>query len=209
MEHLKPEELARLVDEAPDAIAAEHLESCGACEAALSSLRAQTMALSGLPDLSAPPAAWGRISGALEAERRFHRPSGAGYAALLRAAAAVAIFIGGSVVGTFVVAPRMSVAAPRPAAVPAPQADAARALQAAESQYVEAVTRFAEVAELGDGLDPLNRLAVLEGIVLTTRAALREAPADPVINSYHLTALGQKEALIRQLERLEADDEWF
>ena len=65
---------------------------------------------------------------------------------------------------------------------------------------------------LDDGLDPLNRLAVLEGIVLTTGAALREAPADPVINNYHLTALGQREALIRQIERMDrvrSDDEWF
>jgi hypothetical protein len=59
----------------------------------------------------------------------------------------------------------------------------------------------------------VSRLAALEGIVLTTRSALREAPADPVINSYHLTALGQRDELLRQIEEsgteTETGDEWF
>ena len=55
--------------------------------------------------------------------------------------------------------------------------------------------------------DPVNRLAALEGIVLTTRAALNEAPADPVINGYHLTALEQRDAILRQIQAQPAPDE--
>jgi hypothetical protein len=56
------------------------------------------------------------------------------------------------------------------------------------------------LTDSGDGIEPHNRLAALEGIVVTTRAALEAAPADPVINNYHLAAMGQREALLRQLE---------
>ena len=61
----------------------------------------------------------------------------------------------------------------------------------------------------------MSRLAALEGIVLTTRAALNEAPADPVINGYHLTALEQRDALLRELQEApvhSSDDnqqEWY
>ena len=51
-------------------------------------------------------------------------------------------------------------------------------------------------------------IAALEGIMLTTEAALREAPADPIINNYHLTALGQRDALVRELQLAE-NQEWF
>jgi hypothetical protein len=60
----------------------------------------------------------------------------------------------------------------------------------------------------------VSRLAALEGIVLTTRAALDDAPADPVINGYHLTALEQRDAILRQIQEVpeESDDneqEWY
>ena len=60
----------------------------------------------------------------------------------------------------------------------------------------------------------MSRLAALEGIVLMTGAALSEAPADPVINGYHLTALEQRDALLRQIDRRneateESEQEWY
>jgi hypothetical protein len=54
----------------------------------------------------------------------------------------------------------------------------------------------------------LNRLAALEGIMLTAQAALREAPADPVINGYLLTAMGQRDAMLRQISR-PSEQDWF
>jgi hypothetical protein len=54
------------------------------------------------------------------------------------------------------------------------------------------------------------RLAVLQAIVLTTGAALREAPGDALINRYHLAALTQRDALLGQTQRTrKLADRWF
>jgi hypothetical protein len=45
------------------------------------------------------------------------------------------------------------------------------------------------------------RLAALDGMVSVSRAALYEAPADPVINQYYLATLGAREATMRQIGR--------
>ena len=44
-----------------------------------------------------------------------------------------------------------------------------------------------------------SRLAALDQMISTTRAAMREAPHDPVINGYYLTTVNQREATLRQL----------
>lgn len=76
--------------------------------------------------------------------------------------------------------------------------EAAALLRTAESDYLAALTRFAELSGRAEEGDPVARLAALESIVATTRAALGRAPADPVINGYHLTAVAQRDALLRQ-----------
>jgi hypothetical protein len=76
--------------------------------------------------------------------------------------------------------------------------EAAAQLRTAESDYLSALTRFAELSGHAEEGDPVARLAALESIVATTRAALGRAPADPVINGYHLTAVAQRDALLRQ-----------
>jgi hypothetical protein len=53
--------------------------------------------------------------------------------------------------------------------------------------------------------DPVARLAALDNIVLTTAEALHEAPTDPIINGYHLSALAQRDAVLRQLAVRAAD----
>ncbi|MDR0786339.1 MAG: hypothetical protein LBG44_00485 [Gemmatimonadota bacterium] len=138
----------------------------------------------------------------------------------LRVAAGLALFVFGGAVGTFVVAPRITVDAGvalastgTRASGPADPADPASdeetlALTRAESDYLDALSRYARTRYENDGSDPVNRLAALEGIVLTTRSALREAPADPVINGYHLTALSQRDELLRQIQA-DTGDEWF
>jgi hypothetical protein len=83
--------------------------------------------------------------------------------------------------------------------LPASAEEALLFMREAESAYLEALTRYAELAGGVPGGDPMARLAALEGIVLTTRAALGQAPADPVINGYHMTALAQREATLRQI----------
>lgn len=46
-----------------------------------------------------------------------------------------------------------------------------------------------------------TRLAALDQLAETSRQALYEAPADPVLNQYYLSALGAREATIRQMGR--------
>jgi hypothetical protein len=89
-----------------------------------------------------------------------------------------------------------AVVATQPARTPD---EAAARLRTAESDYLAALARFAELSGRVDAGDPLARLAALESIVATTRAALGRAPADPVINGYHLTAVAQRDALLRQV----------
>jgi hypothetical protein len=211
MHHLTLEELARLVDEAPADEERAHLESCQRCAAELDSLLVQTGLLSQLPDPVLPQPVHLRIKEGLLAETGAPAGVARNYR-WLPAAAGIALFVLGGALGTFGIAPRLG--GPRSAAVAAPPetsgpVDAASSLAAAEAEYLRALAEFAEFNYSTDGLDPLNRLAALEGIVLTTRAALREAPADPVINNYHLTALGQRDALLRQLEEVRDTLEWF
>jgi hypothetical protein len=210
MQHLNPETLARLVDERPSAGELEHLARCSVCAAELQAMREQTLCLASLLQLTPPATIWNGVARQLAVEGLIGFRPAPGYTPLLRAAAAIAIFIAGSLIGTFLISPQLRGGAGDSFALSSsPASDAATALQLAEDNYLEAVTRFAEATDVGEGMDPINRLAALEGIVLTTGAALREAPADPVINNYHLTALGQREALLRQIERVTTQDEWF
>jgi hypothetical protein len=95
--------------------------------------------------------------------------------------------------------------APITAAAPATVRPAATAEEAvarlrdAETAYLAALNRFSDFNGRTESTDPLARLAALESIVATTRAALGQAPADPVINGYHLTAVAQRDATLRQL----------
>lgn len=85
--------------------------------------------------------------------------------------------------------------APRPGSMD----DAAQFLRAAEALYLEALTGYAEQAADVQPGDPVARLAALQSIIMTTQAALNETPTDPVINGYHLTALAQRDATLRQV----------
>jgi hypothetical protein len=92
--------------------------------------------------------------------------------------------------------------------LPATRQDAAQYLRAAESMYLEALTRYAELAAQAESGDPVARLAALQSIILTTQAALNETPTDPVINGYHLTALAQRDATLRQVA-LASGEQWY
>jgi hypothetical protein len=95
-----------------------------------------------------------------------------------------------------------------PAAAPRTSEEALDFMRDAESRYLEALTHYAELTGAFDSGDPAARLAALEGIVLTTRAALGQAPADPIINGYHMTALAQREATLRQIAAA-SNNTWF
>ena len=75
--------------------------------------------------------------------------------------------------------------------------------QQAEQLYASATAYLAQSdSSLNAGSGPVatrSRLAALDRVISTTQEALRSAPHDPVINSYYLTTLGQREATLRQL----------
>ena len=72
-----------------------------------------------------------------------------------------------------------------------------------EAAYQQAAAFLAEHDSVaGSDYNPemvKSRLAALDQMISTTRAAMREAPHDPVINGYYLTTVGQREVALRQL----------
>lgn len=216
MQHLKLDELARLVDEPPTDDEALHLSACSECREELEELEAQVGAMGAMPELRAPAGSWEALAVRLRAEGVI--PGGSRGASVgapgwrgvaLRMAAALALFVGGGMTSELLRGESWAGGGPDVAVAEATTAaEAERALIATEAEYVAALSRYAELTGTDVTDDPLNRLAALEGIVLTTRAALREAPADPVINGYHLTALTQREAMLRQISSTSGDG-WF
>ena len=83
--------------------------------------------------------------------------------------------------------------------------DAMTAFLRAQREMQQAAAYLAEReqvdAPVGDREMYRARLAALDGMVSVSRAALYEAPADPVINQYYLATLGAREATMRQIGR--------
>lgn len=214
MQHLNDEEIARLVDEDPTEDEAAHLELCAACASEFGAMRLQTRTLSELPELEPPARLGHRLQAGLAVEglllsTRARRRS------MVRVAASVALFAAGGAAGFL---GRGAVEAPTVAAVggspPGTVTEAAQRLQEAETAYTAALAAYTQLGGNAPAPDPVSRLAALEGIVLISRAALNEAPADPVINGYHLTALEQRDAILRQIDDqpAQADEnqqEWY
>jgi hypothetical protein len=221
MSHLKLEDLARLVDEAPAANEEAHLARCEACRGELDALMDQCLALGSLPDLAPPSDAWPDLRARLQSEgllRRRPRLS----PNLARAAAAAFLFLAGGAMGYTA---RDLAAPPTPAggdpvwlatgadpvtatqppsgAIVAGQ-DATGDTEAASELFMDALDRYMASTGPSPG-DPVARLAALDNIVLTTAEALHEAPTDPIINGYHLSALAQRDAVLRQLAVRAAD----
>lgn len=204
MSHLTLEELARFVDEAPDRAAAGHLTACEACAAELAALRQQRDALRDLPALVPAPDHWPALRERLAREglvrTRRRLPAG-----VVRAAAAAALFLAGGALGYGVRGPLGQAGPGSPSTVAGgAAADAAadreptRAVAEAGEQFMAALDSYMAASGAAPA-DPATRLAALDNIVLTTAAALAEAPADPVINSYHMSAMAQRDAVLRQL----------
>lgn len=82
--------------------------------------------------------------------------------------------------------------------LPQTRDEAALFLGEAEALYLSAIARMTELGAADTG-DPMVRAAALEGITAITRAALQRAPADVVLNGYHITAVAQREAALRQI----------
>ncbi|MGH7466816.1 MAG: hypothetical protein ACRENP_02415 [Longimicrobiales bacterium] len=224
MSHLSIETLARLVEETADSHEAEHLENCDDCRAELEGMKADAAALAALPGIDPPVTQWQAIEKRLIAEGLLRTPgrqwNRQRFMPLLQLAAAIAIFVLGHYTAPLLTnrtASNMGAAntteqsgTTLTSGQPTTNSEQAfAAVRETERAYLNALTRYAELAGRTETTDPLARLAALESIVLTTRAALGQAPADPVINGYHLTALAQRDATIKRLTSNNTGQTWF
>ena len=224
MSHLTIETLARIVDESPTATEEAHLAACAECRATLDELRAQTAelsALGALPPVEPPAHAWERIAARVEADRTVPLRPRLPLGGIARAAAAVILFAGGVAAGVFLT--RDQGTPPNDAPTAAPTGDAGSAMTAAskpedialarlrvaELMYTNALLDYARLTSPEPPSDAAARLATLETIVVTTRTALERAPADPLINSYYLAALAERETLLGQLRRTSEAGQWY
>jgi hypothetical protein len=217
MEHLTVEALARLVDDAPRAEEAEHLDACESCSRELAALREQTEALAGLPEILPPLGDWKVLEARLRSEGLVGGQSLAGRLGLARtpawmpAAAAVVLFLGGTAFGAGLTAGGAETGAAPGLAPVASVEDAATAVRVAEQEYVSAVSRYREL--LGrEGVDaamadPFSRYAALEHLVSVSQAAVRQAPGDPFLNGFLASALAERDAAARMVSA--GQDNWF
>ena len=229
MGHLTTESLARMVGEAPYPEEQEHLDSCLVCQAELKALREQTEAMGALPDLRPPAGDWEALEARLLSEGlvrssglRF-RPKGWRSSGWLQAAAALVLFVGGTALGNRISQPDLVGGMAQDGAfsgrelVPVgsqmqPAAnlnDAAAAVRLAERQYIDALVQYRQImdAEGEPALigDPASRFAALEGIVAAGRAAVQAAPADPYANGVLVSALAEREAILRNASLTRGD----
>lgn len=231
MLHLTDERLAALADDAPSAAEAEHLAVCRRCAGERVAQRRLLALAAAARDRIGPPLVdWPLISARLRDEgilggggERSARLTGAVRRAAIarwgiRAAAALVLVAGGGVAGRMSMnqagaGPTQGVSADGAGAFPGAPAEAypvyqsvdeaARAMEVAQMQYQYAATFIAtrDTSTLSDERTFRARLAALDQIAATSRAALYRAPHDPVLNQYYLSTVGAREATLRQLDR--------
>jgi len=219
MSHLPTERFAELVDESPTAAELAHLASCADCtrERAMFQNLAD-LAASEATRIGSPLTTWESLAPALLADGVIDdgrvRRLGARYTRRpwLQAAAAVLFIAGGVMAG------RKSAGASllpmsggsRPVAslidTTARFSSTAEARQAqAQSQalYETATAFLAQQDTSSRSADSptaiRTRLAAIEQTQDVMGEALKKAPYDAVINGYYLSAAGQREAALRQL----------
>jgi hypothetical protein len=79
--------------------------------------------------------------------------------------------------------------------------DAAERVRLAERHYIDALVQYRQLMDAqGEPSligNPTSRFAALEGIVAAGRAAVQQAPADPFVNGVLVSALAEREAILR------------
>lgn len=227
MSHLTTDRLAAIADDTPTPDEATHLAGCWDCRAEVAAYRrlARLSAMAPLP--TEPLSAWSRLAPQLRAEGLIVEQRGGGALVqqhrrdflsttprfapwMLRAAAGVALVVGGALVGRATSELSLSsgpstvdFANAVPVSYQSPD-DALRALNVAQQQYQSAAAFLASqdtsARFIGMNQDSYRaRLAALDDIAATARAALYRAPQDPMLNQYYLTTLGAREATLREI----------
>lgn len=241
-DHLPPERLAALADEAPTTGEAAHLACCTRCADEVEVYRTLLRLTRNERDrLGEPLTDWSDLAEALAGDDLLEprlpaqaRPWPAGPSplrTLAQAAAAVLLLSSGVVLGRLTAehaAGSTAAAASPPGgagshATIAPltelvsdttpfstRAQALDALARSEARYRRAVAYLMEndssaITESRDGYR--TRLAALEQVERTTRAALAAAPNDPVLNQWYISTVGAHQATIQQLVQARSNDQ--
>lgn len=226
MEHLSLEALARLVDEAPFRSERQHLARCPDCSRELELLREQTEALGSLPDMRPAPGDWPALEERLKREGllRTNTPADTVIRLIdrrrgwMQAAAALMLFLAGGLSGAVlapidpgtpgeeqVAAGETAAGEASPAGLPVAEAstveEAAEILHLAEQQYRDATLRYRQLTRGPEAemlMDP-RRLAVIDAMLAVGQAAVQEAPDDPFLNGFLVSATAEREAALNAL----------
>lgn len=223
MLHLSPERLAALADDEPTVAEARHLAGCAFCARERSAYGALLVLARREGSRQSPPVTdWGTISAQLHDEGMIttlpalvdgppaRRSVGGRW--WLRAAAAILIAASGVAYGRYAAGPGSTgdrdlatvTVSPDSATTRASYGSAAEAMEAYLRAQIELRQAAAFLAARRvEGFDAQGaeayraRLVALDGFLGVSRAALYEAPADPVINQLYLTSLGARDATVR------------
>ena len=226
MSHLSIDRLAAIADDTPTPDEATHLAGCWECRAEVAAFRRLARMSAMAPTPNEPLTAWSQLAAQLRADGLIvDAPRGSGAVSLaampdrkprlqvwaLRAAAGLALLVGGGVAGRATAPdapapfdPTSVAAQAMPASAYRSPDEAIRALTVAQQQYQAAAAFLASQDStsrfVGMNRDSYEaRLAALDEIAALTRAALYRAPQDPMLNQYYLTTLGAREATLREI----------
>jgi hypothetical protein len=219
MPHLELERLAALDHDAPSAEELAHLASCSACRreqeafaqlADLAGLQATASARLDVPRLTE----WDALATALRAEGLISAPTPviparSGTPWWARMAAAALLLVCGATAGRLSAGasllPSDSVSMATTASTDMERdfrsvAEASAVLDRAQRDYERASFWLASHDTTVNAQSVYRaRLAALEQMLTASRDGLYEAPQDPVLNQYYLSAYTAREATLRQL----------
>lgn len=235
MSHLSTDRLAAVVDDTPTADEATHLAGCWDCRSEVAAYRRLARMAAMAPVPMEPLTAWSQLAPRLRAEgligagatgsvpgaalagadvlpfiRAERQPTRGGMRIALRAAAGLALLLGGAAAGRFTAdrdllgAGQDELPLVSEVSTFGSNAEAVQALAAAQQQYQSAAA-FLAAQDTSSPFVGMNRdaystrLAALDEIAAAARTALYRTPQDPVLNQYYLTTLGAREATLRQI----------
>ena len=224
MSHLNPERLAALSDDTPTPIESAHLTTCDACLAELAAQRKLArMAAAAGPVSDGPSSSFDALVPRLKAEGLIAAPERRVVIVkwAVRAAASLVLVGGGVFAGRLSVTASggsqpaqvaqgdgandaSSLANAQPISSFRTPDDAVKALSASQQTYQSAAAYLAaqDTTSHFIGLNENTyraRLTALDDIIAATRAALYQAPQDPVLNQYYQGTLSARQATLVQL----------
>ena len=224
-DHLAAERLAALADDELTTGEASHIGACMVCADELTAQRhVRAMARDMAKRIEVPLTTWESLGPALRAEGLMRRGPRRAFPTVwvARTAAAVVLVAGGVVAGRYtartpdssviVAQNNNSIEGSTVASLPRRDdsvpifrspAEALATLARAEQQYRHAAVYLLASDTTGQADDRREsyrtRLAALDEVAQTTRAALDQSPRDPVLNQYYLSSVSAREATLRQL----------